>query len=475
VPLERDVLQLPATDQAALVRSGEVSARELVEASLAAIERLDPRLNAFVMVCPERALAEADAVRAGDERPLCGVPVGIKDLLSATEGLPTTEGSAAFGDWVADHDSVHVRRLREAGAIVVGKTNTPELGLRPVTENVRYGPTRNPWDPELSPGGSSGGSAAAVAAGMVALADGSDLGGSIRIPASCCGLVGLKPSLGRVSIGPDLGDVGAGTPADCVLSRTVMDTAVALDAIAGHEPGERHHAPVPATSFAEAARSDPGAARIRLCLEAPFGAPVDAEPAAATAEAARALEALGHEIVEEVPAWDDESFGSSWATFAAGTCRHIVRVIERLHGRAVDPDRLEPASRAWLIDAPPVPLVDYLEAAERLWAFGRRIQAGWRPDEVLLTPTLARLPAPVGIESKPGITSDAGRFSAFVRIWNVTGQPAISLPFGETEAGVPVGVQLVGAHGRDDLLLAIAGQLEAAAGWRPARRLAESA
>ena len=176
-----------------------------------------------------------------------------------------------------------------------------------------------------------------------------------------------------------------------------------------------------------------------------------------------------------MPAWDDESFGPSWATFAAGTCRHIVRVLERLHGRPVDPDRLEPATRAWLIDAPPVPLVDYLEAAERLWAFGRRLQAGWRPDEVLLTPTLARLPAPVGIESKPGITSDAGRFSAFVRIWNVTGQPAISLPFGETAAGIPVGVQLVGAHGRDDLLLAVAGRLEAAAGWRPARRLAEPA
>jgi len=472
---ERDLLHLCAVEQAALVRTGEASARELVEASLAAIERLDPRLNAFVSLCPERALAEAAAVKPGDARPLCGVPVGIKDLLSATEGLPTTEGSAAFGDWVADHDSVHVRRLREAGAIVVGKTNTPELGLRPVTENARYGPTRNPWDPELSPGGSSGGSAAAVASGMVSLCDGSDLGGSIRIPASCCGLVGLKPSLGRVSIGPDLGDIGAGTPADCVLTRTVMDTAVALDAIAGHEPGDRHHAPVPATSFAAAASADPGRLRVRLCLEAPFGAPVDNEPAEAAAEAARELEALGHEVVEDVPAWDDDSFGSSWATFAAGTCQHLVRVLERLHGRPVDPDQLEPATRAWLVDAPPVLLVDYLEAAERLWAFGRRVQTGWGHDDVLLTPTLTRLPAPVGIESKPGVTSDAARFSAFVRIWNVTGQPAISLPFAETDAGIPVGVQLVGAHGCDEVLLGVAAQLEAAAGWKPARRVAEPA
>jgi amidase len=307
---------------------------------------------------------------------------------------------------------------------------------------------------------------------MVALADASDLGGSIRIPAACCGLVGLKPSLGRVSIGPDLGDVGAGTPADCVLTRTVMDTAVALDAIAGHEPGERHHAPIPATSFAEAARRTPGHLRVRLCVEAPFAAPVDAEPVAAATAAARTLEALGHEVVEGAPDWDDDSFGSSWSTFAAGTCQHLVRLLERLHGRPVDRGRLEPATRAWLIDAAPVPLVDYLEAAERLWAFGRRVQTGWGPGEVLLTPTLTRLPAPIGMEARPGVTSDAGRFSAFVRLWNVTGQPAISLPFAETATGVPVGVQLVGAFGCDHVLLSLASQLEEATGWKPARRVA---
>jgi amidase len=476
VQLERDVLSRSAVEQAALVRAGEISARELVEAALAAIDRLNPGLNAFVALCPERALAEAGAVAPGDPRPLCGVPVGIKDLLSATEGLPTTEGSAAFGDWVADHDSAHVRRLREAGAIVVGKTNTPELGLRPVTENARFGATRNPWDPALSPGGSSGGSAAAVASGMVALADASDLGGSIRIPASCCGLVGLKPSLGRVSIGPDLGDVGAGTPADCVLTRTVIDTAVALDAIAGHEPGERHHAPAAATSFADAARAAPGRLRVRLCVRAPLGAAVDEEPAAAAVAAARVLESLGHEVVEAVPAWDDESLASSWSTFASGTCRHLVRVLERLHGRPVDPEQLEPATRAWLIDRPSVALVDYLEAAERLWALGRRIQTGWGRDEVLLTPTLTRLPARVGgMQAQAGVTDDAGRFSAFVRVWNITGQPAVSVPFAETGAGVPVGVQLVGAHGCDDVLLGLAGQLEAAAGWKPAARVAAPA
>ena len=467
--IERDVLQLPATDQAALVRSGELSARELVDASLRAIERMNPVLNAFVLVCAERALAEADAVRPGDARPLCGVPVGIKDLLSATEGIPTTEGSAAFGDWVADHDSAHVRRLRDAGAIVVGKTNTPEAGMRPVTENARYGATRNPWNPELSSGGSSGGSASAVASRMVALADASDLGGSIRIPASCCGLVGLKPSLGRVSIGPDFGDLGGGMPVDCVLTRTVLDTAVALDAIAGYEPGDRHHAPAPPTSFADAARSDPGGLRVRLCLSAPFGMPVDPEPTAAATAAADALTALGHDVAEWTPPWDDDTFASSWATFMTGTGQHLVRVIERLHGQPVDAAQLEPATRAWLLEAPPTPLVDHLEAGERLWAFGRRMQDGWAPDAILLTPTLTRLPAPVGgIKSQAGVTDDASRFSALVRIWNVTGQPAISLPLSQTGDGVPVGVQLVGAHGQDHLLLSVAAQLEATAGWKPA-------
>ena len=467
--LEGDVLDLSAADQAALVRSGEVSARELVEASLRAIERMNPVLNAFVLVCAERALAEADAVRRGDARPLCGVPVGIKDLLSATEGIPTTEGSAAFGDWVADHDSAHVRRLRDAGAIVVGKTNTPEVGMRPVTENARYGATRNPWNPELSAGGSSGGSASAVASRMVALADASDLGGSIRIPASCCGLVGLKPSLGRVSIGPDFGDLGGGMPVDCVVTRTVLDTAVALDAIAGFEPGDRHHAPAPPVSFADAARSSPARLQVRLCLGAPFGMPVDAEPAAAARAAADALAALGHDVGEWTPPWDDEVFPSSWATFMTGTGQHLVRVIERLHGQPVDAAQLEPATRAWLLDAPPMPLVDHLEAAERLWAFGRRMHAGWAPDEILLTPTLTRLPAPVGgIKSQAGVTDDASRFRALVRIWNVTGQPAISLPLSQTDDGVPVGVQLVGAHGQDHLLLSVAAQLEAAVGWKPA-------
>ncbi|HEY2317135.1 MAG TPA: amidase [Solirubrobacteraceae bacterium] len=464
--LTPQVLALSAVDQAALVRDGQLSARELVAAALQEIELRDPGLGAFVHLCPERALAEADAVGPGDPRPLCGVPIAVKDLLSATEGLPTSEGMSALDDWVADHDSAHIRRLRAAGAIIVGKTNTPELGLRPVTENARFGATRNPRAQHLSPGGSSGGSGAAVAAGMVALADGSDLGGSIRIPASCCGLVGLKPSRGRVSIGPDFGDVAAGVPVDSVLTRTVLDTATALDVIAGYEPGDHHHAPPPATSFTEATRRPPPRVHVRVALGAPLAVPVDAEPRAAARLAGELLARLGHEVQEGAPDWDDEGFPGSWEMFATGALQHLVRVVERLHGGRVDPERLEPATRGWLIDSEPVALVDYLEAAERLWAFSRRILSSWPANSVLVTPTLTRLPAPVGaLRSQTGVTDDGVRFSSLVRMWGVTGQPAISLPIHETADGIPVGVQLIGPPGRDDLLLALAAQLEQSVGW----------
>ncbi|HEX4672170.1 MAG TPA: amidase [Solirubrobacteraceae bacterium] len=463
-----DLTQHGAVEQAALVRSGELSARELVEAALTQIDRTNRRINAFVAVRAERALAEADTIRAGDQRPLCGVPIACKDLLGATAELPTTHGSAAFGDWVADHDTAHVRHLREAGAIVVGKTNTPELGLRPVTENHRFGPTRNPWRTTLSAGGSSGGSAAAVAAGMVGLADGSDLGGSLRIPAACCGVIALKPSRGRVSIGPDFGDIAGGVPVDGPIARTALDIAVALDAMSGYEAGDHHWIGPPARSFAAAAENPCDRVTIRLANCAPLGVPVDEQPMAAAQLASAALADLGHALDEGTPDWDDETFPSAWSTFATGALQHLVRVVQRLHGRPVDREQLEPATRAWILDSAPVTLIDYLEAREELIAFSRRVMRSWPADSVLLTPTLTRLPAPVGgIRSRGGVTDDAVRFSALVRIWNVTGQPAISLPLHQTPDGIPVGVQLIAPPGREDLLIGLAAQLEQSVGWRP--------
>ncbi|HET7380112.1 MAG TPA: amidase [Gaiellales bacterium] len=453
--------EMNVVEQARLVREGEVSARELVEATLEQIDRANGDVNAFVALAPDRALAEADAIRPGDERPLCGVPVGIKDLLSATVGLPTTEGSAAFGDWVADHDGAHVRRLREAGAIVVGKTNTPELGLRPVTENARFGVTRNPRNIELSAGGSSGGSAAAIASQMVSLADGSDFGGSIRIPASCCGVVGLKPSRGRVSIGPDLGDIASGIPVNGPLARTVEDAALALDVMAGYEPGDAYHLDGYPAGFADAARTAPPRTPVRVALHAPLGVSVDAEPRRAAELAAGRLAAAGQDVEEWAPDWDDEAVPAAWGTFATGGLQHLIRVVERLHGRPMDAANLEPATRSWVVDGPQIGLVDYLEAGERLWGFRRRLLRSWPPGAVLLTPTLTRLPAPAAsLQASAGVTDDAVRFSALVRIWNVTGQPAISLPLHETDDGVPVGVQLIGPPGRDDLVVALGAQLE---------------
>jgi Asp-tRNA(Asn)/Glu-tRNA(Gln) amidotransferase A subunit family amidase len=393
------------------------------------------------------------------------VPLAVKDLLGATEGLPSTHGSAAFGDWSADHDTAHVRRLRAAGAIVVGKTTTPELGLRPVTESTRFGVTRNPRKLDLSAGGSSGGSAAAVAAGMVGLAEGSDLGGSIRIPAACCGVLGFKPSRGRVSIGPDFGDLGGGLAMDGPIARTVLDIALALDVMAGYEPGDHHWLPPSTRTFVQATREPLPEVSIGCTARAPFDVPVDPEPQAAAERASALVTDLGHAVHDWTPDWDDPSFPVAWSTFVTGTAQHLLHVVQRLHGRRVDPELLEPATRAWLIDGPRVALVDYLEAKEKLIAFARRVLVSWPTNGVLITPTLTRLPAPVGtLRSRPGITDDAVRFSAFVRLWNVTGQPALTLPLHMTNDGVPVGVQLVGPPGRDDLVLGLAAQLEATAG-----------
>lgn len=462
------LLELSAVEQAELIREGEISARELVEASLERIAGVNPILNALTAVGSEHALQQADSIAPGDPRPLCGVPIAVKDLLSATVGLPTTHGSAGFGDWVADHDSAHIRRLREAGAIVLAKSNTPELGLRPVTENDRFGVTRNPWNPAFSAGGSSGGSAAAAASGMVSFGEGSDLGGSIRIPASSCGLVGLKPSRGRVSIGPDYGLIGLGTPADGVLTRTVLDAAAALDVIAGYEPGDHHFLPPSERPFASAVTTPPAPTRVTLAVSAPLGTPVDPEPVAAAGLAANTLAGLGHNVSEGAPDWNDDGFPAGWGTLVTGIVQHLIRVLERIHGRPADAQRLEPATRAWTLESEPVTLIDFLEAAERLWAFSRRVLRSWPPDSVLLTPTLTRLPAEIAsLQSAAGVTDDGVRFSAFVRIWNVTGQPAITVPIYETAEGMPVGVQLVAPPGRDDLLLGLAGQLEAALGRRP--------
>lgn len=240
----------------------------------------------------------------------------------------------------------------------------------------------------------------------------------------------------------------------------MLDVATALDVIAGYEPGDHHWLPQPPRSFADATRKPPARVQIQVALKAPMGVPVDLEPREAAQRAATTLADLGHEVQEGTPAWEDDRFADAWSTFATTGMQHIIRALERLHEQPLDPDLLEPATRQWLADQPPVDAIEYLEAVERLRAFSRRVLHGWPADRVLVTPTLTRLPPPIGAQAQAGVTDDAVRFSALVRIWNVTGQPAISLPLHQTADGVPVGVQLVGAPGREDLLLALAAELE---------------
>ena len=469
-----DVMFKSATEQAELVRSGEASARELVEASLAAIDRLNPDLNAVVTLAAERALEEADAVQAGDPRPLAGVPILIKDLGALTEGIRTTMGMAALDDWAPSLDSAVVRRLREAGAIVVGKTNCPELGILPVSEPDRFGPARNPWDTSRTPGGSSGGSGAAVASGMVGIAHGNDGGGSIRIPASCCGLVGLKPSRGRISWGPELNELAAGFATEGVLTRDVRDTALGLDILAGYEPGDPYWAPDPSAPFVEALARDPGTLRVAFITASPSGVPVDPDCVAATQEAAELLESLGHQVQQtEIEA--DPGYVENFVKVWIGGTEDELNTWSRISGREIDPDRLEPLSRQMYDISKELSATDYLGALDWLHQYSRGIVSMWSEIDVLLTPTLALPPIEIGAlrpkEGEPPVTMlmNSAAFVPFTPVWNVTGQPAISLPLSQSEAGLPIGVQLVGPPAGEELLLSLSAQIEQARPWAERR------
>jgi amidase len=459
-----------------MVRDGDVSARELVEASYEAIESKNGELNAFVTLCDERALAEADAIKPGDDRPLAGVPIAIKDLVAITEGVRTTFGSASMADWIPDHDSALVRRIRDAGAIVVGKTNLPEFGILPVSEPDLFGPCRNPWDTSRTPGGSSGGSASAVAAGMVPIGHANDGGGSIRIPASCCGLVGLKPSRGRASLGPDLEEFVGGIAIEGCVSRTVADTATFLDLISGYETGDPYWAPPPSAPFSEAVAREPGKLRIAFVDSAPLGIPVNEHCAAAAREAASLLESLGHEVEEAVPDWNDEGYIPNFITiWNAGTGAEIW-VYGRLYGQEpLDVSKMEPLTQEMIEFASGLSAVDYLRSLEYLQRLTRRVVAFWDDYDILLTSTLAQPPIPIGAlrpaEGEPAMKmlENSAGFVPLTPVWNVTGQPAISLPLSTSPDGLPIGVQLVGAPVSEELLLSLSAQLEAAAPWRDRR------
>jgi amidase len=475
-----DLMFRPATELANMVRGGDISARELVQNSLDRIEELNPALNAFVQIDAERALAAADEVGPGDERPFAGVPIAIKNN-RAVEGLRLTYGCSLMADHVANYDHNIVRRFRDAGFVIVGTTTLPEYGILPVSEARLFGPTRNPWDLQRTPGGSSGGAAAAVAAGLVPVAHGNDGGGSIRIPAACCGLVGLKPSRGRISPAPDLGD--SPLTIDGVLTRTVADTAAILDVLAGYEIGDATWAPPPPEPFAAGAGRAPASAdgarggrlRIAATTLAPVAdAVVDPLSAGAVAEAAELLRSLGHEVEEVDPPWQIEGLSEM---FGAVFSIHIAQSIAYsgvVGGHEPTAEDLEPMSWAIFSMIQQLNAVQGMGLAVQLQGFARRLVSFLSPYDALLTPALAERPLPIGTldtaAAEPMSTfTRSGLFTPYTPVFNADGQPGISLPLFQGEDGLPLGVQIVGRPAGEQNLLALAAQLEAANPWAERR------
>ena len=464
---------LPAPEVAARIRDGAVSAREVVEASVRRIEALDPQLGAFVELDPEGALAEADAIGRDDPRAFAGVPVAVK-ANTAVAGLCMNFASRFLAGHRPTHSAYLVRRLRGAGFIVVGTTNMSEFGILPTTESRHTGPARNPWDTERTPGGSSGGSAAAVAAGLVPIAHGNDGGGSLRIPAACCGLVGLKPSRGRISRGPDLGD--SFLAGDGVLTRTVTETALLLDVLSGYEPGDATWAPKPAEPYTLAMRRDPGPLRIAMSLANALDVDADPEVVRGLHRTAEVLRELGHEVVEASPSLPSQDSLDIFLHVFGPAAALGVRFGEMLAGRAPEADEIEPLSRAVLEMAHELPSTAYLGALAQLQLLARGTVAFFADYDILMTPVLAVRPLPIGElhgcgEQPLDDLRRSGRFAPYTALFNVTGQPAISVPVGFGEDGLPSAVQLVGHPLGEETLLQVAAQLETARPWaahRPA-------
>jgi amidase len=462
-----DLAQLDATALAALVASGEASPRELVQHSIAAIENLNPQLNAVIHERFDRALDEAPDAPDG---PFTGVPFLVKDAVCHTEGDPFHAGMQVLKDagWTADSDTWLAQRFRAAGFLIVGKTNTPELASTVTTEPLAYGATHNPWNLDFSTGGSSGGSAAAVAAGLVPVAHGNDMGGSIRFPASCCGLVGLKPTRARTTLGPDFGEYWGPVTHEHVLTRTVRDTAGVLDAIAGPGVGDPYTAPPPTRPFASEVGADPGQLRVGVRTTRPGGmGESDPECVTAVNDAIAALERAGH-IVEsdEFAGLDHPGLGEALPVAWSAVVARDVERWSQLIGRTIQPHELEPMNALLVEMAAAFSATQWLAALEALQQYARAIARDCERFDVMLTPTISDPPLRLGelapeADEPLSLLLRAGALTAFTMPFNITGQPAISLPIRRSTDGLPIGVQLVAPQGREDVLIRVASQLEA--------------
>lgn len=462
---------LDATAQAELVATGQVTPGELLEAAIERIEQANPVLNAVVIEWFDHARSVATDPNLPDG-PFRGVPFLLKDLYTSFTGQTLSNGNVALKNAGrrADADTTLVARFKQAGFVIAGRTNTSEFGSLPTTQPMAWGATRNPWALTRTPGGSSGGAAAAVAAGMVPLANASDGGGSIRIPASCCGLVGLKPSQGRITAGPLRAEIGPSV--ELGISRTVRDTARLLDAVCGPGVGDTVVAPAPRCPYAAEVGADPGRLRIGLLDVHPRGDFLHEDCRSAAHAAASLLEGLGH-IVE--PAWPaclaDATFAGKFITLWATQMAMAARDIGHVLGRQVNAQDIEPVNWALIEQARRLTAVDYAAAQAAGWAFRRALQQWWTEGwDLLLTPTLAEPPPPLTeFESDSADPTAqmrrAARFAAFTPPLNMSGQPAISLPLYRNAEGLPIGIQLAAGYGREDVLIRVASQLETVHPW----------
>jgi amidase len=463
---------LDATAQAELVRSGEVSPEELVEAAIARIEAVNPQLDAVIRTRFDRARAEARGdLPAG---PFRGVPFLFKDLGCLVAGELTASGLGPLRELAWPVTSYLAEQFRAAGFIALGRTNTPEFGTTVTTESKSFPPARNPWHTGHSTGGSSGGSAAAVASGLVPAAHANDGGGSIRIPASECGLVGLKPTRARVSQGPLVGEAWAGSAIDGSVSRSVRDAAGILDVISRPMPGEPYYPPPLPRPLVEEVGADPGRLRIGV-LDRPGAASYLDHPEcrAAVAGAARLLESLGHHVEESAPAaMFEREFSRQFATLISADTAATFQALEAMLGRPIDDDEIEPRNVAHRRAGAAMGVVPYLHVRFRLGAWTRRMAQWWGGHDLLVTPTVGAPPPELGWFTAAGPEQELrriGSFAPYTSQFNVTGQPAVSLPLHWTPDGLPVGVQLVAGYGREDLLVRVASQLEQAAPWADRR------
>jgi Asp-tRNA(Asn)/Glu-tRNA(Gln) amidotransferase A subunit family amidase len=473
----RDYEKYDALGLAELVRKGEVSPSELLDAALARVSARNDALNAVNMNFEARARRE---LAAGlPDGPFRGVPFLLKDLHAQLAGERLTYGSRLFADFVSTTDSELVARYRRAGLVLFGRTTSPELGLTAATESLLWGATRNPWNLERTPGGSSGGASAAVAAGILPAAHASDGGGSIRIPAACTGLFGVKPTRARVPMGPHAGEGWGGMSTTHAVTRSVRDSAALLDATQGPDLGAPYCAPAPERPYLEEVTRTPGRLRIALQTEAFNGVEVDPECVAAARDAAKLCEGLGHHVEEASLAVDRESFGRATQVLIGANVQATTEDAAKAQGRELGPDLVENMTWLMVVGARQIPAADYARAVRTIHAITRAAEAFFTRFDVLLTPTMAMQTAKIGelaLSNAPdsGYLGRLARCTGFTSLFNSAGNPAMSVPLATASDGMPLGVQFGARFGDEATLFRLAGQLEAARPWA-ARRPAVAA